>query len=426
MIIELTLENFLSIKDEQTFSMYAEKNLKKHSDNIAYSDTKYATLKSAAIFGANASGKSNLLFAFRAIHHVITDSHKFDQLEEIKCYTPYLLSRATKIKPSMLSVEFWLNECRYKYSISFDRNNIYSESLYFYPNTQPAKIFERTSPSEWRENNGITFGSHYKGGKKQFAYFPNNSYLSIAGSSPESPAFIREVFGYFRDSWSFLTNGESQVSHWEKDETAVKAMKWLMSCVDLGISDFKIKQIEASKEQLDMIKDAPDEVRQHMLSVWTKETVFLHADEEGQLVELSPDLESLGTKRLFQALPSILLALKHGLVAFCDEIESSYHSHIVEFLLKIFHDPEINIHNAQLIFTTHNMALLDSAFMRKDQLWFAEKHCGSTNYTSLVEFDSSLRDNSPFDKWYDEGRLGGIPSINYGRVSEVLKEIVRN
>ncbi|MBC3767206.1 AAA family ATPase [Neptunicella marina] len=422
MIIDLTVENFLSIKDEQLFSLHADKNLNHLSDNLAYLDTKFATVKSVAIIGGNASGKTNLLFAIRSIRYIVGNTHKFDKDDVINCYDPYLLSDDTKNAPTKLSIEFWVKKVRYQYTIHFDKQNIYFESLYYFITSKSSKIFERTSPDNWKENEGITFGARYKGGRKQFAYYPNMSYLSVAGSNPESPEMLKTVYDFFRENVIF--GSESSVVDWEKDEQASLAMKTLMHSVDLGIEDFRFEDVELSEKQLEMIDSVPAQVRDHFLQSISKEVIFSHMHENGTAIEIENTLESKGTMRLFSNFPIVMSALKNGNILIIDEIESSYHAHVVELLIKIFQDPEININNAQLIFSTHAFQIIKSNFMRKDQVWLAEKNNGATNYSSLEQYDSTLRDNSPFDKWYDEGRLGGIPSIDYHSISEVLKAIV--
>ena len=103
------------------------------------------------------------------------------------------------------------------------------------------------------------------------------------------------------------------------------------------------------------------------------------------------------------------------------QIESSLHPHLAELIIKLFNDPSVNVNHAQLLFTTHNMALMNQHTMRKDQLWLTEKHQGVTSISSLEDFnEDSLKSNSPFAKWYDEGRLGGIPAVNYGVVRDLM------
>lgn len=422
MIIDFTVKNFLSIRDEQTLSLFADKNLHIHPDNIAFKETKFGTLKTCGIMGPNASGKSNLLLALDALAFFVRNSGKFDEDNHIDCYKPYSLCSESMEKPTEFSIEFWENGTRFVYSVSFDNLKVHKESLYFYPKTKPAKLFERIDFDDWRSDNAISHGVHYKGGKKSFVCFPNQAYLSVAGSHPDSPKIIRAVFNFFKNKVRYSENGI--ITHWENDQDAMEAMRKIMNGVDLGIGDFSFRDVELTKEQLDMLKFAPEDARESIKHDMSKEVVFKHIDDTGNLTDLEPELESRGTLRLFEKFPMILSALVNGKVLLIDEIESSYHAHIVELLLRLFHDSNVNSKNAQLIFSTHSFGILKSKLMRKDQIWLAEKKVGASTYFSYESFDSSLRDNSPFEKWYDEGRLGGIPSLKYNQIKDSLIRLV--
>ncbi|EKO3430546.1 ATP-binding protein [Vibrio fluvialis] len=425
MIIELAVTNHLSIKDEQVFSLYAQKSLNLHSSNILFKETNYPTLATSGIFGANGSGKTNLLSAFNVLQTIIVESDTWKDGDDIPVYFPYLLSEETRNSPTSFDLEFWLESVRYKYSIKYNANEIIHESLYFYPASQPAKIFERTDSTNWKDDNGISFGGYYKGGKKRFGYFANNSFLSKAGNEPDAPQIIRKVYNYFRRRWGFVNSSERvNVLRWEESELALQAMKCLMNNVDLGISDFDFKERDLTEEQISILESAPARIRNTLKKKFSNEVEFLHMSENGKPVPFDYDLESLGTRRLFEALPMILLTLKHGSVLFCDEIESSFHTHVVELIIKLFQDPYVNKNSAQLIFTSHNIGLMDSELFRKDQLWLSEKKLGKTEITSLDQFDSTLRDTSPFQKWYNEGRLGGIPAIDTYKIFNIVRNLV--
>ncbi|UTW03091.1 ATP-binding protein [Amphritea atlantica] len=428
MIIDLTVENHLSIKEEQTFSMFAEGALpdnSKHSDNISFVDGKIGTLKTAGILGANASGKSNLLHAFKALQYMTTKSSQLEGGDEIPPYEPYLLCPHTRKAPTSLEVEFWLADIRHSYKIQYNQYEITYESLFFYPKGKPAKIFERTNPDNWETDEGISFGTYFKGGKKRVPYFSCNSYLAVAGKRADSPAFLRAIYNYFRKQWDFIfRTNEFMFNFWKDDPESLSAMKCLIRNTDLGIADFEFRSKELSPDQLEILEEVPDEYRKHMIETLKSEIVFMHKSENGELIEFEPGLESLGTKRLLNSLPVILFTLQKGSVLFCDELETSFHPHVVELIIKLFNDKRTNQNNAQLIYTTHSLTTMKSKSMRKDQIWLAEKVGGKTTYVSLDQFDSSLRDSSPFEKWYDEGRLGGIPSINFKDIIDSISSVM--
>lgn len=171
----------------------------------------------------------------------------------------------------------------------------------------------------------------------------------------------------------------------------------------------------------------PASVRNIIMNEFSRKEVFYHRDEKNNLVKFSKDMESSGTHRLFELIPAILDILINGEVVLIDEIENSFHPYLARMIVKIFNDPTLNINNSQLIYTTHDLSLMSSEFLRKDQVYLSEKSVENGSvYFSLENFDSSLKDNSPFAKWYNEGKLGGIPRIDYAQISLEIKEGLKN
>lgn len=426
MIIDITVRNFTSIKEEQLFSMNVERDKTILSNNFVNATDKLGILKTAGLLGSNASGKSNLLKAFEALRYISIRSDRLGDGDAIPCYEPFLLSESTKNEQVEFEIEFILNSIVFRYLIKFDKYNIYHEELYFVPNVKPAKLFRRTDPTDWKTKDGISFGDYYKNGKQKFSYYSNNSFLSKAGNSPESPQIIQDVYKYLKNRWNFVANDNSIYIHkWQDDSDSLEAIKSLMCNMDLGIDNFRFNKKEIDKDISSQLEDLPEEMKDRILEGLSTEVIFSHTNESGKPIEFKPKQESLGTKRLFQMLPLVLLTLKNGDVLFIDEIEDSYHLHVVELIIKLFHDPKVNINNSQLIYTTHNVSIMKSKLIRKDQLWLVGKFNGATEYRSLDDFDSTLRSNSPFDKWYEEGRLGGIPSINYYQIANNISKLVK-
>ena len=406
--------------------MYAEKDYELHSNNLFFFKDDFAVVKSCGVLGANASGKSNLLKAFRAIEFMVASSHRLEEGDQIPCYEPYALCSEYVDKETRFELEFIVNSKRYIYMIKFDRFNIYEESLYYYPSVKPAKMFHRYSSTDWKTEEGLSLGSYLKGGKRRHGFFSNNAYLAVAGNNPESPEEIREVFQYFKRKWTYLaSDSDARVIKWENNRDAVDAMTSIMRGVDLGISAFKFKDKEIDKNLIAALADAPDEFKDKILESFSSEISFAHMNEQGGLTYFDLDSESLGTKRLANVMPVLIVTLRNGGVLFCDEIEESFHSHVVELIVALFNDPTVNLNHAQLIFTTHSIQIMKSKNMRKDQLWLSQKKDGATTFTCLDSFGSNLRDNSPFDKWYVEGRLGGIPALDYYDIAKGIRRAVK-
>lgn len=419
MIVDFTISNFRSIKNEQLLSFHADKKPKHHSGNISYIEEDLGLLRTCAIYGPNASGKTNIILAFEALQKLIIESGDLKDGDPITCYEPYLLSKSSRNSPTRFEIEFYVENIRYSYHIEYNRTQIIFEKLDFFPSARPANIFTRTSPDNWKS---VKFGEHYKGGKKQIAFFSNNTYISKAGNTPDSPPIIRKIFNHFRkNTQTMLVNQAVGVFDWDEDSSTVSIINTFLKKADLGIEKFGIENIE-SIDDLKLPKDMPEIIKQKLIKEFSKREYFYHQDDEGKLIRFEKEKESSGTNRLFKLLPFFVEVLREGSTLFVDEIEDSFHPHIAELIIKLFNDPLVNKKNAQLIFTAHDLTLMGSGSMRKDQIYLTEKNPDNgTILYCLESYEAALKDNSPFSKWYDEGRLGAVPSINYRDISDTIK-----
>ena len=419
MIIEFTVKNFRSIKNEQLLSFFAENKLKHHAGNISYVDN-IGVLKTCAIYGSNAAGKTNIILAFKALQSLITQSGDWKDGDEINCYEPYLLSKNNINQPVHFEIEFSIDNVRYLYEVDFNKNEILFEKLDAFYSSRSSNLFTRTSPDDWRD---IKFGERYKDGKKQIAFFPNNTYLSKAGNTPDSPEIIRKIFNYFRrDIFTMRSNEQIGISGWHDNERVLTAINTFLKKIDLGINNFTMESTVLPKGfELPKDFELPEILKKQILDDLSKEPTFHHETDYGEFINFDMSKESMGTIKIFRMLPFLIDALKNGFTIFIDEIENSYHPHVAELLIKLFNDPLVNKNNAQLIFTTHDLTLMTSKTMRKDQIYLTKKDIKhGTTIECLENFD--IKDNSPFQKWYDEGRLGSIPTINYRDISDAIRE----
>ncbi|WP_077340833.1 AAA family ATPase [Pseudocolwellia agarivorans] len=421
MIIDLTIKNFRSIKEEQTFSFYAEKSLNHFKDNIAYpGDGNIGVLRSSGVYGANASGKSNMLLAFEALRFMVCQSGDLKDDDIIEPYEPFRLSKSTSNEPTLFEIEFFtLENIRFVYRIEFDSKEIKFESLDFYPSLKKANLFTRNGKKSWKD---VKFGSTYKGGKKQYAFFSNNSYLSKAGNSADSPEIIRTVYNFFRKSVLHLNPDESyNLSKWKDDKVLVGKIARILMKVDTGITGIQFKE-NTDIDHFKFPSDIPDSLKNHIIKDLKKQAWFTHETEEGDVELFSESIESSGTRKLFNMLPLLMKTFDEGSVLILDELDQSYHSHLAELIIKLFNNPLINKNNSQLIFSTHNLNLMSPELFRRDQIWFSEKSKGATKFYSLDEYDkSTVKSNSPFGKWYEEGRFGAIPNIDINVIASILK-----
>lgn len=420
MIIDFTVENFRSIKELKTLSMHVE-NPKLHlASHVSYpASDKIGVLRCAGIYGANASGKSNVLLAFKALQFIACESGDLKDGSLIPCYEPYRLSELTKNSPSKFEIEFFNDDnIRVLYSISFNQIEILEEILDFYPSRQKANIFRRIAGDTWET---ISFGGLYKGGARRIPFFKNNSYLSKAGESAGAAELIRSIYKYIRNRLVHLNVSDDVPLPPAIPEEIIPTVAKLLCHVDTGISAIESKTNE-KPINFPFLENFPIEIKNMITERSKRRFYFSHKTESGTYESFREGVESEGTRKLFFMLPVLINAFKNGEVVIVDELDRSFHPHIAELLIRLFNDSEINIRNAQLIFSTHNIHLMSSDNLRRDQIWFAEKNDGKTNLYSLDEFDKTkVKSDSPFNTWYDEGRFGALPKIDYLAVSGLIK-----
>lgn len=421
MIVSLVVENFRSIKERTEFSLIASGSAG-HLDEHVYRDESinFGVLRSAGIYGANASGKSNLLMAFEAIRCIATETGSLKDEESIPCYEPYLLSEEMRESPVSLEIEFITKEkLRFNYKVKFIRSEVIEESLDYYPSKIKANLFKRDESDDWES---IRFGSHYKGGSKRIAFFKNNSYLAKAGDNASSPEIIKTAYNYMGRYLRHVgLNEKIRLSSFGDRDAVVKKTADMLCLFDTGISEITYKQIELDKIPFRMSDDAPQEIKDMIAEDFGFNYLFSHKTESGKDLKMSLRRESEGTQKLFEIIPMIYSAFERGVTVIIDELDSSLHSHIATIIIRLFNDPSVNKYGAQLIFTTHNLNLMSPDKMRRDQVWFCEKNSGKTRVYSLDDFDKKkVKSSTPYADWYDDGRFGAVPDINYDKIRCLL------
>lgn len=424
MIIEFTISNFRSIKDEQTFSLYAATQGSHLALNIASAPAPgdIFPLKSVGVYGANASGKTNLLLAFRALQYLLAHSGSLKDGESIACYEPYLLSKQTKNAPVHLALEFQIpNGFRYLYTVAFLKSRIVEERLDLYRTARAANLFDRRENDTWES---IKFGPFLKGGTRKFPFFANNAYLSKAGNSADAPEVIRDAYNYLvKDIVHIGLSDEYSTEELLENEALLLTVSRLLSLVDTGVARVDLSRDEEKAKNIIFPPNFPEELKRRVRKEVSLRFLFFHRTDTAEVTTFPIDFESAGTQQLFKLAPLIVNTLLDGGVLIIDELDRSMHPHMAELIIKLFNDPEVNPRGAQLIFSTHNANLMSPQLLRRDQIWFAEKSNGASRFFSLDDFEKKkVTPTSPFARWYAEGRFGAIPSIDYGGVVNLLRK----
>ncbi|MEW5988623.1 MAG: ATP-binding protein [Chloroflexota bacterium] len=423
MLIEFTVGNYRSFKEPVTLSMVATKararNKQRDEDNVFAADEDLNLLKSAAIYGANASGKSNLIRAIGFMRAFVVASSIATQAGDLLDVEGFRLSMETIHEPTHFEIVFLNQGTQYRYGFEVNREQVMAEWLYHIPSTREAKLF-------LREGNSFTLSNAFREGRDVIDKTRDNAlFLSVVAQFNGPIAQI--VLRWFRElrvvsglddtvSRKFTESSLEGDNHREAIVNLVKKL-------DLGIDGLSLEEDEFVYQLLmdtarsigERATMAPERVRELKASVRsvvrTHHKVF---DAEGQPVSQEvfdiDQHESEGTQKLFALAGPLIDTLKNGRVLVIDEFDARLHPMITCEIIHLFHSREINPHNAQLIFTTHDTNLLSNEIFRRDQIWFTEKdRQGATHLYSLVEY--KVRNDASFEKNYIEGRYGAVPFI---------------
>ena len=422
MLIDFTISNFRSIKEAVTLSMLATK-IKEHHNNIFQpnKEKKIKLIRSAVIYGANASGKSNILRALDVFQDFVALSTDLKVGEKIKYYQPFQLEKTWFKKPAMFEIEFvGKDSVRYRYMLKFDSDEIIKESLVFFPKGQEANLFLR------EKGKPIKFGDYFHGPARSIEnqLIKNNLFLSKAANSNNK--LMEDIYLYFRNTLKLSVDDMPEIipmgfttkeclDHESPIDT--KIIGELLKIADTGIDYFDIHKRMDFDDMPPFPAEFPDELKKMILEQLKYQPRMFHKifdnETEAGAIGFGIEEESGGTVKLYDLAGRILHVLMNGNVFIIDELNNSLHPIMTELLVEIFNNPESNPNNAQLIFATHDTTLLNPDLFRRDQIWLTEKdQFGATSLYSLSEFDYlKVRGNTPFDKWYLSGRFGALPII---------------
>lgn len=392
MLIEFTVGNFKSFRDKTTFSMIAA-NLTSGDpaldrDNVIPIKKDLRLLKSAAVYGANASGKSNLGLALKFMRQFVLDSAREAHVPPDFGLEPFLLDRETRGQPSFFEMIFLIDGTQYRYGFEVDQSHVLSEWLFHVPKTKEIALF-------MREEQEIVARTGFKKSRPlESKTRPEALYLSVVALF-EGMTF-RQVQHWF-ESFTITTglqDGESRAETLQRLRDPKQ--KWhiieLIQGLDLGIDNLLISI--ADDQRIDAIHERQNQPR-------------------GGFSFESLDIEthaSQGTRKLIAMAGPLLSVLTHGQVMFVDELDACLHPLMTRRIIELFHSPLTNPKGAQLIFATHDTNLLDKSLFRRDQIWFTEKdQQRATHLASLAEY--RVRNDAAFEKNYLEGRYGAIPFL---------------
>lgn len=380
MVLEIRLSNMFSFRDEVTLDLQAAKIQTKKARELEgnlFSVDGEQMLKSVALFGANASGKSNVIKAIRACVNMIRSSHNYN-VDTRFAISPFKFEDYAN-KPSSFYIRFLLNGVEYEYSFSFMHDEIITETLYYYPNGRKSLVFSRDESRGTEKKDIYEFKTVIK---RPFDVADNTSKktLYISRASQMDREIAQKIFLFFCNDIVL----DYQVANIDSLDNLFKERKEKMLEVlrtaDSDIIDFKIQN--------------------NAITTFHRTNPSVAFDFETE--------ESEGTKTLFRMMVRMIGIIHEGKMLLVDEIDNSLHTQLVEFVIGMFNHSD----HAQLIYTTHNTHLLNTDFQRRDQVYFVNKReDGSSDLYSLFDF-KDFRDTLDMEKAYLQGRFDAIPYIS--------------
>ena len=397
MLIQFSVENYLSIKNRVVLSMLASRD-KEHPEHLITDGNKNC-LKAAVIYGANASGKSNVLDAFWFMVNYVLTSHN-QQLHKTIDRSPFKFDREMPARPSSFEIIFTIGGIRYAYGFSVTDTAVTEEYLYYYPNGRQALIFERKNTKDFRFTIDIDEQNMLK--ERTSA---NKLYLSVA--SNWSYAKVIPVLEWFASCQILTKNSVADAYGLEAEQLKEDGYRNVIASM-LRVADFGIQSLQMCDS---------DYILSQRGGIFTNiEAVHTVQDTSGNLLSYALNMteESDGINSYFKLIGIVKKALDQGTLFVADEMDAHLHPLLTRHLVSLFDSMEFNLHGAQLIFTSHSTSLLDLDLLRRDQIWFTEKdeQTAATDLFSLYDF--SVRKDTKIEKGYLIGRFGAIPFIRGG------------
>lgn len=404
MLIEFSVKNFMSFKNKVTLSM-EKGNGDENLDNIfKWKDAEL--VKVASIYGANASGKSNLLKAFYCAILMVRNSSMISINGKWLFIKPFMFDDVSSKGPSEFEFIILASGVKYKYYFSTDGYKVYDEGLDAYYSQKPTSIFKRYDVNKYLFNAD-------KAKLEPLTAHNTDNKLFLSTATTWNYVKTKDVFLWFNnvidtyDSFDMISNRDI-ISYKNNDNNIKQFALKLLKESNILINDIHVdyKEDETDKQVMEMF-DAPL-IKNVDIQV---EHEIIDKNNNKHIYRLSFDEESRGTRVLFALAPFLKRAFESKKVIIVDELEKSLHPTLIECIVKLFNNKDINKANSQLIFTTHAANLLNINLLRRDQIWFTEKN-PNNGVSSLYPLDSfSVRKDENIYKGYLSGRYGAVPFI---------------
>ena len=421
MIIKFSVTNFKTFRNKAELSFVASNYDKTREEENIYSCETFGfnILKSAVVYGANASGKSKLMDALLFMRRFVLTSSRDSQKGDPIQVEPFLLSTETNSKPTEFEIIFIFKKQLFRYGFEVDSKRVVAEWLYFRPLTKEIELFVR-------DGQQFTFHERKfaKGGRiaKDKMVRENALMLSVAAQFNEEIAgSVIDWFKRFKIISALEPEGYKSYSmNSLKDSVKKQKILDMLNKADINISDLVLQPVDASQlpkgmpiEFKNIILQKLGDGKSDLMALNTIHQVFDKENNAVAKLQFNMDsAESSGTNQFFALTGPIIDVIENGYVLAVDELDSKLHPNLVAKIIEIFNSKELNPKNAQLVFNTHDTNLLSADIFRRDQIWFVEKdRFGAASLYSLADY-KEVRKEENFENNYIKGKYGAIPIIS--------------
>lgn len=413
MLINFKVSNFLSFRDEQNFSMIALKKYQELSENFFFVENDFSILKTASLFGANGSGKSNFFEAIQFMRHIVLSSFRDSDTTLPEKY--FKLNPKYQEKDIVLEITFFSENKLVKYALGMGREQINSEQLFI----DEELVFHILQGKLLYTNDKFL-------DKNETAMkwkLKNKETLFITLLSKTNTECVDFIMEYFKNNLNVIQCLGSRSAYYTKRLVNTKSdlLPLILSILkeaDISIIDLETKERDVNVKNLKE-KDVPKEIIERItlnkMQLLTKHNIY---DDKGNVVDTimfdSEADESSGTNEILRIAGPIADTLENGRVLLLDEIDAQLHPLMTKYILSLFHS-DVNQKNAQLIISSHNPEILNNELLRRDQIWFVEKDVTEASHlTSLINYRDKgevIRTDVNYRKNYLQGKFGAIPSV---------------
>jgi hypothetical protein len=412
-------KNFLSIREEQTLDFTASSD-KTYEEYTVTTINNVRISKIGIVYGSNASGKSNILKALSWLFDFMTSDEQRKPSQGTGL-TPFLLDEKSRNEKSSFDLVFYANDIKFEYHLVLDSDRIYEEALYSYPNGRKAKFFERTRDEE-KGNSKITFGDLLRLNPTQKLYIKIKCIDNIPvmtayqTSNVEKSGILDSLIKYIGAVVPPALTIDVDLSLFanrsiKNDDECKKFIAQMLVKADFNISNFYVKEekVDFSDDEIEKLKQFAKLMQRDMpqLDDFTKEELFFTHRTPSYTGDFSYNVESRGTQRMYGLLSILYFLIKNNIILISDEFENSLHYDLFTYFIKTF---LANSPSGQMIFSTHNLLLLDEDYIRRDMIFFASKNeYGATQIYRAKDF--GLHKDVSILNAYRNGKLGAIPQL---------------